>query len=58
LELIKEISKKTQFLAITHNKQTMASADRLIGITMQEKGISTALSVNLERTDEFLNEVA
>ncbi|MDR2337051.1 MAG: AAA family ATPase [Deltaproteobacteria bacterium] len=58
LELIKGISKKTQFLVITHNKQTMVSADRLIGITMQEKGISTALSVNLEQTDEFLNDVA
>src|SRR5690606_6203185 len=40
LGLIKEIAQETQFLIITHNKQTMAAADKLIGITMQEKGVS------------------
>lgn len=51
LQLTQEISKKTQFLVITHNKLTMASSERLIGITMQEKGISTALSVSLEEAE-------
>lgn len=46
LDLIKEISASTQFLVITHNKATMAKANRLIGITMQEKGISKALEVD------------
>ncbi|MBQ9438439.1 MAG: chromosome segregation protein SMC [Lachnospiraceae bacterium] len=37
----------TQFIVITHRRGTMESCDRLYGITMQEKGISTLVSVNL-----------
>ncbi|HMO17449.1 MAG TPA: AAA family ATPase [Oligoflexia bacterium] len=48
LELIREISDKTQFLLITHNKLSMQAVDRLIGITMQESGVTTAITVNLE----------
>ncbi len=48
LSLIKDISSQTQFLIITHNKQTMAAADRLVGITMQERGVSKALTVSLD----------
>ncbi len=39
--------KGTQFIVITHRRGTMTSADRLYGITMQEKGISTMVSVDL-----------
>ena len=39
--------KSTQFIVITHRRGTMESADRLYGITMQEKGVSTLVSVNL-----------
>jgi chromosome segregation protein len=55
LSLIREISDKTQFLIITHNKLTMQSVDRLIGITMQERGVTTALTVNLEEAEEEIN---
>lgn len=48
LSLIKEMSAKTQFLMITHNKASMAAADRLVGVTMQEPGASTVLSVSLQ----------
>ncbi len=42
-----KLTKHTQFIVITHRRGTMVSADRLYGITMQEKGVSTLVSVNL-----------
>ena len=42
-----KLTKNTQFIVITHRRGTMESADRLYGITMQEKGVSTLVSVNL-----------
>ena len=41
------LSDKTQFVVITHRRGTMESADRLYGITMQEKGITALVSVDL-----------
>lgn len=41
------LTKNTQFIVITHRRGTMACADRLYGITMQEKGVSTLVSVDL-----------
>lgn len=42
-----KLTKNTQFIIITHRRGTMAAADRLYGITMQEKGVSALVSVNL-----------
>lgn len=42
-----KLTKNTQFIIITHRRGTMAAADILYGITMQEKGVSTLVSVNL-----------
>ena len=42
-----KLTKHTQFIVITHRKGTMTAADRLYGITMQEKGVSTLVSVDL-----------
>lgn len=42
-----KLTKHTQFIVITHRRGTMAAADRLYGITMQEKGVSTLVSVDL-----------
>ena len=42
-----KLTKYTQFIVITHRRGTMMAADRLYGITMQEKGVSTLVSVNL-----------
>lgn len=42
-----KLTKNTQFIIITHRRGTMTAADRLYGITMQEKGVSTLVSVNL-----------
>lgn len=46
-----KLTKNTQFIVITHRRGTMASADRLYGITMQEKGVSTLVSVDLIEHD-------
>ena len=42
-----KLTRNTQFIVITHRRGTMNAADRLYGITMQEKGVSTLVSVNL-----------
>ena len=46
-----KLTKHTQFIVITHRRGTMERADRLYGITMQEKGVSTLVSVNLVDKD-------
>ncbi len=43
--LVKDFTKIAQFIVITHNKKTMASADILYGVTMQERGVSRIVSV-------------
>ncbi len=47
INLIKQFSERTQFLIVTHNKKTMAAANSLYGITMQESGVSKVVSVRL-----------
>jgi len=46
-EYLHHLIKNTQFIVITHRRGTMERADRLFGVTMQEKGISTLVSVDL-----------
>ena len=46
-----KLTKNSQFIVITHRRGTMNSADILYGITMQEKGVSTLVSVNLIEAD-------
>ena len=45
-------SKSTQFIVITHRRGTMESADTLYGVTMQEKGVSNFLKVNIEDVEK------
>jgi len=47
IELVKEFSKTSQFLMITHNKKTMETANTLYGITMETPGVSKVVSVRL-----------
>ncbi|MFB0958507.1 MAG: AAA family ATPase, partial [Clostridiaceae bacterium] len=49
---IKEFARETQFILITHRKGTMEAADILYGVTMEEKGISKIVSVDLEPAQE------
>ena len=46
-EYLKKFSTNTQFLVITHRKGTMESSDILYGVTMEEKGVSKIVSVDL-----------
>jgi chromosome segregation protein len=46
-DLIREMTDRSQFIIITHNKRTMQIADTLFGVTMEEPGISKLVSVNL-----------
>lgn len=47
-EYMRSIANRTQFLVITHRRGTMEEADMLYGVTMQEKGISTVIELDLE----------
>jgi chromosome segregation protein len=44
-EALKDFSKDTQFIVVTHNKRTMESADTMFGVTMEEEGLSKLVSV-------------
>ncbi len=46
--LIKKMSQHTQFVFISHNKLTMELAQQLVGVTMQEKGVSNVVAVDIE----------
>jgi chromosome segregation protein len=52
-KLVRELSADTQFIVITHNKVSMESSDRLYGVTMEQRGISKLVSVNIRRAVEL-----
>lgn len=54
-DILYELSEKTQFVVITHNRATMEKASVLYGITMEDKGISKLLSMKLEDTKKISN---
>lgn len=47
-DLVKEMAKRSQIILVTHNKNTMAVNNKLYGVTMQEKGVSKMVSVDLD----------
>ncbi|ROR32251.1 chromosome segregation protein SMC [Inmirania thermothiophila] len=47
-ELVREMSERVQFIIITHNKTTMEIAEQLIGVTMNEPGVSRLVAVDVE----------
>ncbi len=51
-EVVREMTDRSQFIIITHNKRTMEIADNLYGVTMEEPGVSKLVSVNLSKLDE------
>jgi len=57
-ELVKQMSANSQFLFISHNKITMEIANQLIGITMQEPGVSRVVAVDIEEAMKLAEEAA
>ena len=53
LKILDELKKNTQFIMITHNRESMRQADVLYGVTMQEDGISRLLSLKFEEADKI-----
>ena len=49
---LRGICKNTQFIAITHRRGTMELADMLYGVTMQEKGVSKLLAINVAEAEK------
>ena len=56
--LVKKMSVKTQFMFITHNKITMEMANQLIGVTMQEQGVSRVVAVDVDEALRMREEAA
>lgn len=56
LGMLDGFRKSTQFIVVTHNKGTMAASQALYGVTMQTKGVSRFVSVELDEIDEFAPE--
>ena len=52
-KLVSSMSKETQFLFISHNKIAMEMAEQLIGVTMQEQGVSRIVAVDMEAAASF-----
>ncbi len=52
--LVQKMKSDTQFIVITHQKPTMVAADTLYGVTMQEKGISKLVSVQLREAEQLV----
>ena len=55
-DYMRRMSDKTQFLVITHRRGTMEEADMLYGVTMQEKGVSTVVELDLESAKKTVEE--
>lgn len=56
-QMVKRMSARTQFLFISHNRIAMEMAQQLIGVTMQEQGVSRIVSVDIEKATAFSSEV-
>jgi chromosome segregation protein len=55
-QLIREMSSRSQFIVITHNRKTMESADQLYGVTMEDAGASKIVSVAVQQAFETLKQ--
>ncbi|MCX7023980.1 MAG: AAA family ATPase [Spirochaetes bacterium] len=51
VNLLREFGSTSQFIVITHNKKTVTGADALLGVTMEESGVTKVVAIRLERSD-------
>ena len=51
-DYVKKYSRKTQFIVVTHRRGTMEAADIMYGVTMQEKGVSKVLKLQMGDLEE------
>lgn len=56
--LVRKMSERTQFLFVSHNKITMEMAQQLVGVTMQESGVSRIVEVDIEAAVQMQTELA
>ena len=54
-EYLQRLNQQTQFIAITHRRGTMEHADVLYGVTMQERGVSKLLMLNIEDVEKEMD---
>jgi chromosome segregation protein len=54
-EIVREMARETQFIVITHNKRTMAVADELYGVTMEQPGCSKLVQVNFREASRLVD---
>ncbi len=51
INLLKEFTNKSQFLIISHNKRTLSNSDTLLGVTMEDTGVSKIVAVKIKNED-------
>jgi chromosome segregation protein len=57
VQLLRDFKSTSQFIIITHNKKTVANADTLLGVTMEESGVTKLISVRLKQDEVALTSV-
>jgi chromosome segregation protein len=55
--ILQDFAETSQFIVVTHNKKTIANADVMYGITMEQSGISKIVSVKFAREDKVASSV-
>lgn len=56
-DLVKEMAKRSQIIVVTHNKHTMGTTNKIYGVTMQERGVSKMVSVDLDKAETLADKV-
>ena len=51
VKMLREFSKSTQFIIVTHNKKTMSISESIYGVTMEDPGVSKLVSLKMERVE-------